>query len=327
MDDRDVCMGIQSDKAPPTQKATEPIAIDENASKVSESKNVRSFLRGVGNAAKKTFSNPTVQIYGAATLAAATCACAVLLREPNIAGTVAGIGTGIEGLPQAIQSFKTRSTKDISLLFLTLNESTVAGFIGYGVMLHSMPLIVSDAFCLAFNSVPLTIKVHEIIGEIKDRNGIKRDEKVDTKEEDRKHNVFETYKKIMRSTKDKLSSPVVGLSIAAAPIAVTGGTMAASFATGNPNIVGSYVALVCGSICAPQAYQSLKTRSVGDLSLHSMLVCLAAEFNWITYGIMIKAPAVIAGDGGVALFGAVPLALKIAEVMSKKKAAEQDQGS
>jgi MtN3 and saliva related transmembrane protein len=266
-----------------------------------------------------------VQIYGAATFAAATCACAVLLREPNIAGTVAGIGTGVEGLPQAIQSFKTRSTKDISLLFLTLNESTVAGFIGYGVMLHSMPLIVSDAFCLAFNSVPLTIKVREIIGEIKERNAAKRDEKADVKNEDCKKSVFETCKRIMRGTKDKLSNPAMGLSIAAAPIAVTGGTMASSFATGNPNIVGSYVALVCGSICAPQAWQSFKTRSVKDLSLESMLVCLAAEFNWITYGIMIKAPAVIAGDGGVAFFGAVPLVIKIAEVMGKHKAqTEQD---
>jgi MtN3 and saliva related transmembrane protein len=317
-------MGIQSDKAPPTQKATEPIATNENASEASESKNVMSFLRSVGSFAKRTFTNPKVQIYGAAGIAAASCACAVLLREPNISGTIAGIGTGVEGLPQAIQSFRTRSTKDISLLFLTLNESTVAGFTAYGFMLHSMPLIISDAFCFAFNTVPLTIKVGEVISSIKERNAAKKNAETITKDDDCKTNVFEACKKFMRGAKDKLSNPVVNLSVAAAPIAIAGGTMASSLATGNPNIVGSYTALVCGSICAPQAWQSFKTRSVKDLSLESMLVCLAAEFNWITYGIMIKAPAVIAGDGGVALFGAVPLVIKIAEVMGKKNTEKAD---
>ena len=282
------------------------------------------FLRRAGRITKNVLSNPTVQIYGAAGIAAASITAAVLLKEPNISGTIAGIGTGIEGFPQAVQSFKTRSTRDISLLFLTLNGSTVAGFTAYGFMLHSMPLIISDAFCFAFNTVPLAIKVHEVIGDIKERNAAMKVAKAVSENKDCKTNALEACKKILRSTKDKLSDPAVGLSIATAPVVVAGATMASSLATGNPNIVGSYTAVVCGSICAPQAYQSLKTRSVKDLSLHSMLVCLAAEFNWITYGIMIRAPAVIAGDGGVALFGSIPLALKIIEVMGKKGAEKAD---
>ena len=311
-------MGMQSKEPLPAQKAIEgPIAAID-APKRGESNNFMGFLRGAGRISRNALANPKVQLYGAAGFAAASCACAVLLKEPNISGTIAGIGTGIEGLPQAIQSYRTRCTRDISLSFLTLNASTVAGFTAYGVMLHSLPLIVSDAFCFAFNSVPLAIKVRESISDIKERRAARRNEE-HVEDGGVRTDFAKTCKKLLRGAKDKISNPVTGLYAAAAPIVVAGGTMASSFVTGNPNIVGGYTAAVCGAIGIPQAIQSLRTRSVKDISLHSMLVCFAAEFNWITYGVMIKAPAVIAGDSGVVFFGLAPFVLKIMEVMGKKK--------
>ena len=317
-------MGIQPKQALPAQKAIEgrPIAANDALPKAGESRNMMGFLRGAGRATKKTLANPTVQLYGAAGFTVASVACAVLLKEPNISGTIAGIGTGIEGLPQAIQSFRTKCTRDISLGFLTLNAATVAGFTTYGFMLHSIPLIVSDAFCFAFNSVPLAIKVREVIGDMKAKNEAKC---ADTeKDKDVTIDSAKAWGRFMRGVKDRISNPIVGLSAVAAPIVVAAGTMAGSIATGNPNIVGSFTAGVCGGIGIPQAIQSLRTRSVKDISLHSMLVCLSAEFNWITYGVMIKAPAVIAGDSGVVFFGMAPFVLKIMEVMGKKNAGKAD---
>ena len=108
MKGREVCMGIQSKDALPAQKAIEekPIALNENISKGSESKNPMWLLRNVGRIAKNTFTNPKMQIYGAAGMAAAGCTLAILLKEPNISGVIGGIVTGVEGLPQALLSFQ-----------------------------------------------------------------------------------------------------------------------------------------------------------------------------------------------------------------------------
>jgi MtN3 and saliva related transmembrane protein len=322
-------MGTQSKGTLPAQKAVgeRPIAANDNASKGSESKNPMRFLRNAGRMAKNTFTNPKVQIYGAAGIAAASCTVAALLREPNISGTMGGIITGVDCLPQALLSFKRKTTRDISLGFLTLNAAAVMGFTTYGFMIHSMPLIIADAFCFAFNTVPLTIKVRETVSDIKERREAERCADATINNGDTKTDDARLWGRILRVAKERLRDQVLGLSVATAPIVVAIGTTASSIITGNPNVVGSYSAAICGGICIPQAWHSATTRKVDDLSLLSMLICFVGELNWITYGVMIRAPPVIWGDSGVALFGAVPLTIKIAEVLSKKKAAEQDQGS
>lgn len=74
-------------------------------------------------------------------------------------GFVAGLLTTIAFVPQAAKTWRTRSTRDISLTMFVLFCCGIVLWLGYGVMIGSWPVILANAFTLCLASVILCIKV------------------------------------------------------------------------------------------------------------------------------------------------------------------------
>ena len=74
----------------------------------------------------------------------------------SLTGFAAGTLCTLAYLPQALHSFRTKSVRDISLLMLiSLNVGLVL-WVGYGFMIHSLPIILPNAVTF-FLSAPLLI--------------------------------------------------------------------------------------------------------------------------------------------------------------------------
>ena len=70
----------------------------------------------------------------------------------SLVGFAAGTLCTLAYLPQAMHSFRTKSVSDISLLMLVSLNLGLLLWVAYGVMIHSLPLILPNAitFFLAF---------------------------------------------------------------------------------------------------------------------------------------------------------------------------------
>ena len=76
----------------------------------------------------------------------------------EIIGFVAAFLTTISSVPQIIRSYRTKSTKDISFLWLaTLLSGMVLWFI-YGIMLVSMPIIAANLVGVSLILVLILLK-------------------------------------------------------------------------------------------------------------------------------------------------------------------------
>ena len=78
----------------------------------------------------------------------------------TLLGLVAGALTTISFLPQAIKTYKSRSTKDISLEMFSLFTAGVFLWLVYGLYLNALPIILANAvtFVLAFIILVLKLK-------------------------------------------------------------------------------------------------------------------------------------------------------------------------
>ena len=77
----------------------------------------------------------------------------------TVIGFIAASLTTIAFLPQVIQIWKTKSTKDISLkMYVILCIGVFLWFI-YGVMILSLPLIVANSIVLALSLIIVIFKV------------------------------------------------------------------------------------------------------------------------------------------------------------------------
>ena len=77
-----------------------------------------------------------------------------------IIGLVAGIFTTFANLPQFIRSWKTKSTKDLSLAWIIILALGVFLWFIYGVMINSIPVMVANFFTeiLIFGILYLKLK-------------------------------------------------------------------------------------------------------------------------------------------------------------------------
>lgn len=75
-------------------------------------------------------------------------------------GLAAGILTTISFLPQAIKTWKTKSTKDISLLMFLAFCLGVALWVIYGFYTHNLPVFLANfaTFILAFSILVCKLK-------------------------------------------------------------------------------------------------------------------------------------------------------------------------
>ena len=75
-----------------------------------------------------------------------------------IIGLIAASLTTFAFLPQSLRAIKTRHTKDISLPMLLMMEAGVIIWIGYGILISDIPLILANSVSFFFVSATLYLK-------------------------------------------------------------------------------------------------------------------------------------------------------------------------
>jgi MtN3 and saliva related transmembrane protein len=76
----------------------------------------------------------------------------------TLIGLVAAFCTTIAFLPQVIQTWRTRSTKDISLAMFLVFTTGIFLWLVYGVVLHDVPLIAANGTTFVLSGTILYFK-------------------------------------------------------------------------------------------------------------------------------------------------------------------------
>ncbi|MEK7815451.1 MAG: SemiSWEET transporter [Pseudomonadota bacterium] len=77
----------------------------------------------------------------------------------NLLGMIAGTLTTAAFVPQVVKTWRTRSTHDISLGMFALFSSGLVLWLVYGVMIDSLPIVVSNIITLALALTILYFKL------------------------------------------------------------------------------------------------------------------------------------------------------------------------
>ena len=77
----------------------------------------------------------------------------------EVIGFAAGIGTTIAFLPQVIKIWKTKSTKDISLIMFVVFSIGVFLWLVYGILIDSIPVIIANFITFILTFIILIFKV------------------------------------------------------------------------------------------------------------------------------------------------------------------------
>lgn len=72
--------------------------------------------------------------------------------------TAAALTTGAF-VPQAVKTFRTRQTRDISLVMFSMMTSGIVLWLIYGVLIESWPLILSNLVTFVFAAAILALKI------------------------------------------------------------------------------------------------------------------------------------------------------------------------
>ena len=82
------------------------------------------------------------------------------MNGTEILGLVAGLFTTIAFVPQVIKIWKSKHANDISLAMFSLFSSGVALWIVYGLIIGSLPVILSNAVTLVLALAILFLKLY-----------------------------------------------------------------------------------------------------------------------------------------------------------------------
>jgi MtN3 and saliva related transmembrane protein len=77
----------------------------------------------------------------------------------TIVGTAAAALTTLSFLPQVIKTWKSRSTKDISLAMFIAFCAGVFLWMVYGIMIWSWPVIIANAVVFILGAIILALKI------------------------------------------------------------------------------------------------------------------------------------------------------------------------
>jgi len=77
----------------------------------------------------------------------------------EIIGFTAGIFTTLALVPQAIKSWKSKHTKDVSLMWITILTVGIFLWLVYGLLINSMPLVIANAVSFIFALTILILKL------------------------------------------------------------------------------------------------------------------------------------------------------------------------
>jgi MtN3 and saliva related transmembrane protein len=81
------------------------------------------------------------------------------ISSATVIGLLAGTLTTLAYLPQVIKIWRSQSSKDISLLMMSLNCSGIFLWFVYGVLLHSLPIIAANGVTLVLMVLTLILAV------------------------------------------------------------------------------------------------------------------------------------------------------------------------
>jgi MtN3 and saliva related transmembrane protein len=81
------------------------------------------------------------------------------LAYTDIIGYMAAFGTTVSFLPQAIKTIQTKDTSGISLYMYMLFTAGTFLWLMYGLMSHSLPVVVANAITFIFASIILVYKL------------------------------------------------------------------------------------------------------------------------------------------------------------------------
>ncbi len=81
------------------------------------------------------------------------------MKLEEIIGYVAAILTTSSFIPQVFKTWKSRSTKDISLAMFIAFCAGVFLWLVYGILLASVPIIIANAVGLALGLIILALKI------------------------------------------------------------------------------------------------------------------------------------------------------------------------
>lgn len=77
----------------------------------------------------------------------------------TLIGLVAAACTTISFLPQMVKSWKTKSTKDVSLPMYILQITGAVLWLTYGIMLESLPIMLANSVAFVFVLSILYLKI------------------------------------------------------------------------------------------------------------------------------------------------------------------------
>lgn len=79
----------------------------------------------------------------------------------------------------------------------------------------------------------------------------------------------------------------------------------------NPELIGFTAGILTSINLLPQIVQSIKTKSVGDISLAMLVIYDIGLGLWVIYGMLIQRPAIIVMDGTSFLTSLVMTYIKV----------------
>lgn len=77
----------------------------------------------------------------------------------TIFGLIAAFLTTIAFLPQVLRTWRSRSTKDISLVMFVVYVTGIVCWLIYGILLNDIPLIASNSVTLVLSGAILALKL------------------------------------------------------------------------------------------------------------------------------------------------------------------------
>lgn len=81
------------------------------------------------------------------------------MKIEEIIGYAAAVLTTLSFVPQVVKTWKTRSTKDISILMFIAFCAGVFLWLVYGILLNSLPIIAANAVAFILGMVILALKI------------------------------------------------------------------------------------------------------------------------------------------------------------------------
>ena len=76
-----------------------------------------------------------------------------------VIGLIAGACTTISFLPQVIKIFRTRETKDISMIMYLILATGIFLWTIYGILIESLPVILANGISFVLASIVLILKI------------------------------------------------------------------------------------------------------------------------------------------------------------------------